>query len=69
MKSRYISQWIRDFLDRHPARAKSLIVTVYGDLIAAHGGTVWLGSFIRLVEPLGLNERTVRTSDPPRHRP
>ncbi|MDT8321236.1 MAG: phenylacetic acid degradation operon negative regulatory protein PaaX [Xanthomonadales bacterium] len=62
MKSRFLSEWIRNFLDQHPARARSLIITVYGDLIAAHGGTVWLGSFIRLMEPLGLNERTVRTS-------
>lgn len=62
MTSRFISEWIRNFLDQHPTRAKSLIITVYGDLIAAHGGTVWLGSFIRLMSPLGLNERTVRTS-------
>jgi phenylacetic acid degradation operon negative regulatory protein len=39
-----------------------LIITVYGDFIAPHGGTVWLGSFIRLVQALGLNERMVRTS-------
>lgn len=62
MTSRFISEWLRKFIDQHPARAKSLIITVYGDLIAAHGGTVWLGSFIRLMAPLGLNERTVRTS-------
>jgi phenylacetic acid degradation operon negative regulatory protein len=62
VKSRYISQWIQDFLDQHPARANSLIITVYGDFIAPHGGTVWLGSFIELVRPLGLNERLVRTS-------
>lgn len=43
-------------------KAKSLIVTVYGDAIYAHGGSAWLGSLIRLVEPLGLNERVVRTS-------
>lgn len=62
MKSRFISQWIEDFLEQRPTRANSLIITVYGDFIAVHGGTVWLGSFIRLVEPLGLNERMVRTS-------
>jgi len=62
MKNRFISQWIDDFLEQRPTRANSLIITVYGDFIAAHGGTVWLGSFIRLVEPLGLNERMVRTS-------
>lgn len=62
LKSRHLSQWIANFLDRHPTRANSLIITVYGDFIAPHGGTVWLGSFIRLMEPLGLNERMVRTS-------
>ena len=62
MKSRHLTQWIKDFLDQHPTRANSLIITIYGDFIAPHGGTVWLGSFIRLVQPLGLNERMVRTS-------
>jgi phenylacetic acid degradation operon negative regulatory protein len=42
-------------------RAKSLIMTVWGDAIAPHGGGVWLGSLIRLLAPLGLNERLVRT--------
>lgn len=62
MKSRFISQWVEDFLEQRPTRANSLIITIYGDFIAPHGGTVWLGSFIRLVKPLGLNERVVRTS-------
>jgi len=43
-------------------RAKSLLVTVYGDAIAPHGGTVWLGSLIALVRPFGLSERLVRTA-------
>lgn len=62
MKSRFIEQWINDQLTGRRIRANSLIITVYGDFIAPHGGTVWLGSFIRLVEPLRLNERMVRTS-------
>lgn len=62
MKSRYLSQWIEQYLEEHPARANSLIITLYGDYIAPHGGTIWLGSVIKLVEPLGLNERVVRTS-------
>ncbi|MEC9345991.1 MAG: phenylacetic acid degradation operon negative regulatory protein PaaX [Pseudomonadota bacterium] len=45
-----------------PLRAPSLIVTVWGDTIAAHGATVWLGSLIRLMADFGLNERVVRTS-------
>ncbi len=62
MKNRVLSRWIDDFLKTHPARANSLIITLYGDLIAPHGGTIWLGSVIRLVDVLGLNERVVRTS-------
>lgn len=49
-------------LKRLKPRAKSVIITVYGDSIMHHGGSAWLGSVIELVEPLGLNERVVRTS-------
>lgn len=62
MKNRFIVQWVDDLLRDRPVRANSLIITVYGDSIAPHGGSVWLGSFIRLVAPLGLNDRLVRTS-------
>jgi phenylacetic acid degradation operon negative regulatory protein len=62
MKSPYLSQWIVQHLAQHPARANSLLITLYGDFIAPHGGTVWLGSVIKLVELLGLNERVVRTT-------
>ncbi|MCC6475066.1 MAG: phenylacetic acid degradation operon negative regulatory protein PaaX [Burkholderiales bacterium] len=62
MKSRLVADWVSEFLRRRPVRANSLIITVYGDFIAPHGGTLWLGSLARLVEPLGLNERMVRTS-------
>lgn len=61
-KNRLVDEWLEEFLRQHPVRANSLIITIYGDFIAPHGGTVWLGSFIRLVEPLGLNPRMVRTS-------
>jgi phenylacetic acid degradation operon negative regulatory protein len=57
-----IAAWIRAELARHPPRAKSLVVTVWGDAIAPRGGAVWLGGLIRLLAPLGLNERLVRTS-------
>jgi len=43
-------------------RAKSLIVTVLGDVVEAHGGGLWLGNLIALVAPFGINERLVRTS-------
>jgi phenylacetic acid degradation operon negative regulatory protein len=62
MKNRLLDQWIERQLADRPLRANSLIITIYGDMIAPHGGTVWLGGLIRLVEPLRLNPRAVRTS-------
>lgn len=49
-------------IERLAPKAKSLIVTVYGDAIAHRGGNAGLGSVIALAETLGVNERTVRTS-------
>ncbi len=37
-------------------------MSIWGDSIAPHGGTVWLGSLIDLAESFGLNERVIRTS-------
>jgi phenylacetic acid degradation operon negative regulatory protein len=54
--------WIARLLDADPPRAKSLVMTIFGDSIAPHGGRLWLGSLIELVAPLGLTERLVRTS-------
>lgn len=53
---------LRDFKAQPTVRAGSLIVTVFGDAIAPRGGTVWLGSLIRVMEPFGISERLVRTS-------
>jgi phenylacetic acid degradation operon negative regulatory protein len=57
-----IARWIGSDLCRRPPKAKSLVVTVWGDAIAPHGGAVWLSGLIRLLAPLGMNERLVRTS-------
>jgi len=53
---------VKPLLARIRPRAKSLIVSIYGDAILPHGGSVWLGSLIRAAEPLGLSERMVRTA-------
>lgn len=53
---------IQHLLGTLTLRAKSLIVTIYGDAILTHGGAAWLGSLIKLVEPFGLSDRVVRTS-------
>jgi phenylacetic acid degradation operon negative regulatory protein len=57
-----IERWIRRALAMAPPKAKSLVVTVWGDSIAPHGGAVWLAGLIGLLAPFGINERLVRTS-------
>uniref|UniRef100_UPI0035669EE7 phenylacetic acid degradation operon negative regulatory protein PaaX n=1 Tax=Neptunomonas sp. TaxID=1971898 RepID=UPI0035669EE7 len=61
-KLKCIDELIEEFQNQRPIRGGSLIITIYGDAIAPRGGSVWLGSLIRLLEPLGLNQRLVRTS-------
>ncbi len=56
------NEWITQFLASDPPRSKSLVVTIFGDAIVPHGGTVWLGSLITLLEPFGVNDRLLRTS-------
>lgn len=53
---------VHNFQQKRPLRAGSLIITLYGDSIVPRGGTVWLGSLMKLLEPMGISERLVRTS-------
>lgn len=56
------TDWIAAFLASDPPRSKSLVVTIFGDTVAPHGGTLWLGSLIELAAPFGVNDRLLRTS-------
>jgi phenylacetic acid degradation operon negative regulatory protein len=53
---------IENFAQTRPMHANSLLVSIYGDTICPRGDSIWLGSLIKLVEPLGINQRLVRTS-------
>ena len=55
-------QWTAHFIGTDPPRSKSLVMMIFGDAIAPHGGRLWLGSLIELVAPLGATDRLVRTS-------
>jgi phenylacetic acid degradation operon negative regulatory protein len=55
-------EWIAQFLQVEPPRSKSLVMTLFGDAIAPHGGAIWLGSLIELAAPFGVNDRLLRTS-------
>jgi phenylacetic acid degradation operon negative regulatory protein len=56
-----LARWIRRQLAADPPRAPSLIVTVWGDWLAPGRDEVWLSTLFRLLAPLGVNERAVRT--------
>ena len=43
-------------------RANSVLITVYGDVMAGRGQSVWLGSLIQLADLFGLSARLIRTS-------
>jgi len=45
-----------------PPRAKSLVVSLFGDAIAPRGGAIRLKNLIELLGPFEVNERLVRTS-------
>lgn len=57
-----IAQQLEAFREQRRIQAGSLIISVFGDVILPRGGRIWLGSLIRILEPLGLSERLVRTS-------
>ena len=62
MKHASSQEWIAHFLASDPPRSKSLVMTIFGDAIAPHGGAIWLGSLIELLAPFGVNDRLLRTS-------
>lgn len=62
MSNSTLFEWSQNYLDKHPPRTKSLVMTLFGDVIRPHGGALWLGSLICLLAPFGINDRLVRTS-------
>lgn len=57
-----IRQRIDAFSEQSRIKAGSLITSLLGDAVVPRGGRIWLGSLIALLEPMGLNERLVRTT-------
>jgi len=56
------SQTIADRVSAQGISCTSMVITLFGDTVTAHGGWIWLGSLINAMEPLGFNERLVRTA-------
>ena len=57
-----IEERLERFRQKGRIQAGSLITTVFGDAILPRGGRVSMGSMIQLLQPLGVNERLVRTA-------
>ncbi|TCP29244.1 PaaX family transcriptional regulator [Scopulibacillus darangshiensis] len=47
---------------RNSLNTRSMIFTLYGDYIRHYGSEIWIGSLIRLLEPFGHNEQSVRAA-------
>lgn len=62
MPASLIQAHIDAFKQQRRIRAGSLIISVFGDAIYPRGGRIWLGSLIRLLEPLDVAERLIRTT-------
>lgn len=57
-----LNTWPQTYMAQNPLRSKSVVMTLFGDVILPHGGALWLGSLIRLLAPFGISDRLVRTS-------
>ena len=53
---------VKKLLARRAPSAQSLLVTLFGDTVAVHGGRVWLGSLIEVLAAFGIGERLTRTA-------
>ncbi|MGB3751320.1 MAG: PaaX family transcriptional regulator C-terminal domain-containing protein [Arcobacteraceae bacterium] len=54
--------YLQSLLDEMSLRAKSLIITFFGDIVFPYGGTIWLGSLVKFMEEFGISEKLTRTS-------
>ena len=59
---RIVQHRLQRFVEQDFNSTPYLIMTVFGDYIIPYGGEIWLGSLVKLLEPLEVNERLVRTS-------
>jgi phenylacetic acid degradation operon negative regulatory protein len=57
-----IKALVNDFVNRSPMRTTSLVISLFGDVVTQHGHSIWLGSLVKALSPIGVNERLVRTT-------
>jgi len=57
-----VSLFLDDFRLTHKVNAKTLVSSIFGDLVVPNGGRTWVETLTSLLEPLGVNNRLVRTT-------
>lgn len=57
-----VARVLDNFQARPPMRAWSLIISLYGDAIVPRGGSLWLGSLIKIMSLFNIDAGHVRTA-------
>ena len=57
-----VDEYLNSLLDEISPKAKSLIITFFGDTVFPYGGTIWLGSLVKFMEEFHISEKLTRTS-------
>jgi phenylacetic acid degradation operon negative regulatory protein len=54
--------FLRERMQTGNISSTALVFTFFCDVVTQHGGEIWLGSIVKALEPLGINERLTRTA-------
>jgi phenylacetic acid degradation operon negative regulatory protein len=57
-----VDEYLKSLLEEMAPKAKSLIITFFGDTVFPFGGTIWLGSLVKFMEEFDISEKLTRTS-------
>jgi phenylacetic acid degradation operon negative regulatory protein len=57
-----VDEYLHSLIEEMSPKAKSLIITFFGDTVFPFGGTIWLGSLVKFMEEFGISEKLTRTS-------
>lgn len=57
-----VDEYLQTLLEEISPKAKSLIITFFGDTVFPYGGTIWLGSLVKFMEEFDISEKLTRTS-------
>lgn len=57
-----VDEYLKSLLEEMSPKAKSLIITFFGDTVFPYGGTIWLGSLVKFMEEFDISEKLTRTS-------